>query len=124
MNEVYINAIEKYMPNLPVSNEEMEGFLGLVNGNISKSRGLILRNNGIKTRYYALDKQGRVTHSNAKLCALAVKRVLKNTDISRVELMTAGTSSPDTIQPAHALMVHGELETDRSMFSGTSFAQY
>ncbi len=115
MNEVYINAIEKYMPNLPVSNEEMEGFLGLVNGNISKSRGLILRNNGIKTRYYALDKQGRVTHSNAKLCALAVKRVLKNTDISRVELMTAGTSSPDTIQPAHALMVHGELETDHQM---------
>jgi len=115
MNDVYINAIEKYMPNLPVSNEEMEGFLGLVNGNISKSRGLILRNNGIKTRYYALDKLGRVTHSNAKLCALAVKRVLKNTDISRVELMTAGTSSPDTIQPAHALMVHGELETDHQM---------
>jgi len=115
MNEVYINAIEKYMPNLPVSNEEMEGFLGLVNGNISKSRGLILRNNGIKTRYYALDKQGRTTHSNAKLTALAVKRVLENTDISKVELLTAGTSSPDTIQPAHALMVHGELETDHQM---------
>lgn len=116
MNKVYINAIEKYMPNLPVSNDEMEGFLGLINGNESKARGLILRNNKIKTRYYALDRNGNPTHSNAQLTALAVKKVLDNNiDLSQIELLTAGTSSPDAIQPAHALMVHGELGTNHQM---------
>jgi 3-oxoacyl-[acyl-carrier-protein] synthase-3 len=56
MKEVYINKIEKFLPNDPVSNEEMEERLGLVNGNESINRGLILRSNQIKTRYYALDK--------------------------------------------------------------------
>ena len=116
MKEVYLNAIEKYMPNNPVSNHEMEGFLGFINGNESKSRGLILRNNKIISRYYALDKDGKPTHSNAQLTALAVKKVLDNNiDLSQIELLTAGTSSPDTIQPAHALMVHGELGTKHHM---------
>lgn len=116
MKKVYINAIEKYMPNNPVSNDEMEGILGLINGNKSKSRSLILRNNKIKNRYYALDKDGNPTHSNAQLTALAINKLLKdNIDLSEIELLTAGTSSPDTIQPAHALMVHGELGTDHQM---------
>lgn len=116
MKKVYINAIERYMPNNPVSNNEMEGILGLINGNKSKSRGLILRNNKIKNRYYALDKNGNPTHSNAQLTALAINKLLKdNIDLSEIELLTAGTSSPDTLQPAHALMVHGELGTDHHM---------
>jgi 3-oxoacyl-[acyl-carrier-protein] synthase-3 len=116
MNEVYITAIEKYMPNQAVSNEEMEDYLGLINGNESKSRGLILRNNKIRNRYYALDKNGNPTHSNAELTAAAIKKVLKNNiDISDIELLTAGTSSPDAIQPSHALMVHGELGTPGQM---------
>ena len=110
MNSVYITKIEKYLPNDPVSNDEMEERLGFVNGNISKSRGLILRNNGIKTRYYALDKNGDITHNNAKLASLAVNRLLSESmKLEDIELLTAGTSSPDTIQPSHALMVHGEL---------------
>lgn len=116
MNKVYLNAIEKYMPNNAVSNDEMEVFLGLINGNKSKSRGLILRNNKIKTRYYALDNEGNPTHSNAQLTALAINKVLKNRiELNKIELLTAGTSSPDTIQPAHALMVHGELGTNHKM---------
>lgn len=110
MSDVYITRIEKYLPNEPVPNDEMEMYLGKVNGNDSKSRGLILRNNRIKSRYYALDKQGNITHTNAQLSALAVKKVLNpDIDINEIDLLTAGTTSPDALQPAHALMVHGEL---------------
>lgn len=110
MNSVYITKIEKYLPNEPVSNDEMEERLGLVNGNKSKSRTLILRNNGIKTRYYALDKSGNITHNSAELASLAVNKLFdEDIKLENIELLTAGTSSPDTIQPAHALMVHGEL---------------
>lgn len=110
MSEVFITRIEKYFPNEPVPNDDMELYLGKVNGNRSKSKALILRNNRIKNRYYALDKKGNVTHTNAQISALAVKKVL-GSDLSMedVQLLTAGTTSPDALQPAHALMVHGEL---------------
>lgn len=110
MNSVYITKIEKYMPNGPVSNDDMEERLGLINGNVSKSRALVLRNNGIETRYYALDKNGNITHNNAQLASIAVNKLFDGkVKLDDIELLTAGTSSPDTIQPAHALMVHGEL---------------
>ncbi|PLX14818.1 MAG: hypothetical protein C0598_00545 [Marinilabiliales bacterium] len=116
MNEVYLTAIEKYMPNLPVSNDEMENILGLINGNMSKAKGLILRNNRIKTRYYAMDKDGNPTHTNAQLASLAIHKLIKDrVSLSEIDLLTAGTSSPDTMQPSHALMVHGELGTDNNM---------
>ena len=110
MNEVYINKISKFLPNKPVSNDEMEKRLGLINGNESINRGLILRSNQIKTRHYALDENGQPTHTNTQLAALAVKKLFNdNFLLEDVELLTAGTSSPDAIQPSHALMLHGEL---------------
>ena len=117
MSEAFITKVEKYMPNAPVSNDEMEGRLGLINGNESKSRGLILRNNGIKTRYYALDEQGYKTHNNAQLASLAAQRLFENnpSGIEDIDLLTTGTSSPDVIQPSHALMVHGELGVSKNI---------
>jgi len=116
MNEVYINKIVKFLPNEPVSNDEMEERLGLINGNESVNRGLILRSNQIKTRYYVLDKNGRSTHTNTQLAAAAVNELFDDSfTLNDVELLTAGTSSPDSIQPSHALMLHGELGGEREM---------
>lgn len=110
MKEVYINRIEKFLPNKPVSNEEMEDYLGLINGNVSKSKGMILRSNKIKTRYYALDKEGKPTHTNTEITVNAIRKLFdENFHLEDVHLLTAGTSSADALQPSHALMVHGEL---------------
>jgi len=110
MKKVYITRISKYLPNQPVSNDEMEDYLGLINGKKSINKGLILRSNGIKTRYYALDREGHPTHNNAELTAMAIRRLFDGqTGLDDIELITAGTSSPDNIQPSHALMVLGEL---------------
>lgn len=110
MKDVYINRIEKFLPNQPISNDEMEDYLGLINGNKSKSRGMILRNNKIKTRYYALDKAGNPTHTNAELTANAIRKLFDaDFELEDIDLLSCGTSSPDMVQPAHALMVQGEL---------------
>ena len=108
---VFINKIEKFLPNEPVSNDEMEQILGEINHKPSKSRRIILRNNGIKTRYYALDKQQRITHNNAELTALAV-RSLTDADftLNDIEVLSCGTSTPDLLLPSHAAMVHGLLQ--------------
>ncbi len=111
MNEVYITRSSQYFPNNRVSIVEMEEYLGYINGKPSKSRRIVLRNNGITNRYYALEKGGQPTHTNAQLTAEAVKELFKNDPetIKNMDLLSCGTSSPDQVMPSHAVMVHGWL---------------
>ena len=111
MKEVYINKISKYLPNRPISNDEMEEKLGVINGKASKGRRIVLRNNKIKTRYYAIDDNGNITHNNAQLTKEAVVGLCDdNFKAEDIELLSCGTSSPDQILPSHAAMVHGFLK--------------
>lgn len=110
LSKVYINRIAKYLPNNPISNEEMEGVLGQIGGVPSKARRIVLRNNGIKNRYYALNTKGEPTHSNAQLAKNAIEGLFDNSFTkNEVEVLSCGTSTPDQMLPSHAVMVHGEL---------------
>ncbi len=110
---VYINRLAKFLPGEPVGNDEMEQYLGFVGGNFrSRSKLIILRNNKITSRYYALDKQGNSTHTNAQLTAEAVRGLFKDgNNISEMQLLACGTTSADLLLPSHASMVHGELKS-------------
>lgn len=97
------------MPNEPVANDEMEQVLGFVNDKPSKARTIVLRNNGIKTRYYAF-KDGKSTHKNSELTANAIQLLFdEQLPIDKLQLLTVGTTSPDQLLPSHAAMTHGEL---------------
>lgn len=108
---VYINKSAIYLPNQPVLNDEMEDYLGVVNGVKTNSKNIVLRNNGIKKRYYAIDKSGKATHTNAQMTALAVKQLCNNNpqELKKIQLLVCGTSSPDQMMPSHGVMVHGWL---------------
>ncbi|MBK7375773.1 MAG: beta-ketoacyl-ACP synthase III [Ferruginibacter sp.] len=110
-NEVYITNTSSFFPNGPVSNDEMEDYLGYINGQPSKSKRIVLRNNGITNRYYALTKDRKVTHTNAQITAEAVKAVLGNDEnkFKAIDLISCGTSTPDQVMPSHGVMVHGLL---------------
>lgn len=111
MNEVYITRISKFLPNQPVSNEEMEEKLGFIDGKTSKAKRVVLRSNQIKNRYYAVDANGNTTHNNAQLTKEAV--VLLCDDKFRkenIELLSCGTGTPDQVLPSHTAMVHGFLK--------------
>lgn len=110
-DHAYITRIAAFMPGSPVSNDEMEGLLGLVGGKPSRARRLVLRSNGIVSRHYAIDPAtGLRTHTNAALAAEAV-RLLANDAFSldQIDCLACGTSIPDQLLPNHASMVHGEL---------------
>jgi 3-oxoacyl-[acyl-carrier-protein] synthase-3 len=111
LNEVYITNTSSFFPNDPVSNDEMEDYLGYINDAPSRSKAIVLRNNGIKRRFYALTKEGKSTHTNAEMTALAVKDLFKNNpeSIKKMELLSCGTSTPDQLLPSHGVMVHGCL---------------
>lgn len=106
----YINSVSAYLPNSPIANEDMEDYIGKIGGNPSRVRSIVLRQNGIKTRYYGLDKNQNLTHSNAELAKEAVCRLFENGSIpDDLTLLACGTSTPDQLLPSHASMVHGEL---------------
>ncbi len=106
----YINSVSAYLPNSPIANEDMEDYIGKIGGNPSRVRSIVLRQNGIKTRYYGLDKNQSLTHSNAELAKEAVCRLFENGSIpDDLTLLACGTSTPDQLLPSHASMVHGEL---------------
>jgi 3-oxoacyl-[acyl-carrier-protein] synthase III len=110
LKSVYIINTSSYFPNEPISNDEMEAYLGYLNKTPSRSKGIVLRNNGIKRRFYALTKEGKITHTNAQMTAEAVKALFKNLDnLKTINLLACGTSSPDQMMPSHATMVHGWL---------------
>ena len=116
MQHVYITKTSKFLPNQPVSNEEMEDFLGKINQIPSKARRIVLRNNGIKTRYYALDESGNITHSNAELTMKAIVNLLDDRFTQNdIEVLSCGTSTPDFLLPSHAAMVHGLLANNVSV---------
>ncbi len=108
----YITDIAIFMPNEPVENDKVEEVLGMINDLPSRTRKIILRNNGIQKRYYAIDPAtGQTTHTNAELAALAVRNLNPYPGFSQddIELLCCGTSAPDLLMPGHASMVHGEI---------------
>lgn len=111
INEVYLTNTASYLPNEPIGNEEIEEYLGLINGKASRARGIVLRNNGIKRRFYALEKDGKSTHTNAQMTSLAVRALFDNESeqLKNFDLLSCGTSTPDQMIPSHGVMVHGWL---------------
>jgi 3-oxoacyl-[acyl-carrier-protein] synthase-3 len=106
-SKVYITGTSAFLPNAPVSNDNIENVLGMVGGKPSRARRIVLRNNGIRERYYAIDPaSGAATHTNAQLTAAAI-RALPVAD--EIDCLATGTSMPDQLMPNHGVMVHGEL---------------
>jgi 3-oxoacyl-[acyl-carrier-protein] synthase III len=108
---VYITRTSAVLPNAAVENEDMEAVLGQVGGRPSRARRIVLRNNGIRQRYYVIDpKTGEATYSNASLTAAAVRGLVGDGfSLGDIACLACGTSNPDQLLPNHAVMVHGEL---------------
>lgn len=117
LKEVYITRTASFLPNDPISNDEMEDYLGLINDRASKSRRIVLRNNGIKNRYYAIRKDGTATHTNAEMVSLAIRKLFTDRpeEIKEVDLISCGTSTPDQMMPSHGVMVHGWLPESQNI---------
>lgn len=106
-NDVFLTRTAAFLPLAPVGNDEMESVLGMVGGRPSRARRMVLRNNGIQHRHYAIDRAtGKFVMTNAQLAAEAVRAL---GDVGPVDCLAAGTSRPDQLMPGHGVMVHGEL---------------
>ncbi|OOH90659.1 hypothetical protein BMT54_04280 [Pasteurellaceae bacterium 15-036681] len=114
LSAVYINHISAFLPNNPVTNDQMEQVLGMVGDVPSRVRKMILRSNGIEQRHYAIDPTTRqTTHTSTELAVQAVKNL--GISANQFTSLAVGTSYPDQILPGQGVMVHGLLENAPEM---------
>ncbi len=111
LSPVYITGSGALLPGNPIENDEMEAFIGRVSGAPSVVGRRALRWNGITRRHYALDADGCWLHSNASMCADAVRLALEAAGLGRdnLDCLAAATTQGDLLTPGHASAVHGEL---------------
>lgn len=112
MNNVYINAIGTFLPGTAVNNDEIEDYLGKINGKASVLKERILKQNGITTRYYALDKNQKSIYKNADMAAKAVENAMLKSSLNTkdIQLLATGTTQGDLPVPGFASMVHAKLD--------------
>jgi 3-oxoacyl-[acyl-carrier-protein] synthase-3 len=109
---VYITALGKFLPGPPVSNEEMEEYLGMIGGKPSRLKSRILKQNGIHSRHYAIDREGRVNYWNCDLAAGAALDAVSKSELTmaEIEMLAAATSQSDLLAPGFASLAHGRLQ--------------
>jgi 3-oxoacyl-[acyl-carrier-protein] synthase-3 len=111
MNSAYITHIGKYLPGDPISNDDMEAYLGCIHDRPSKVKRRILANNGIQQRHYAIDRHQQTQISNSEMAAAAVRDVLHQwaRRPEAIDLLACATTWPDLLVPGFGSMVHGAL---------------
>jgi 3-oxoacyl-[acyl-carrier-protein] synthase-3 len=109
--KAYITSAGSFLPGPPVDNDTIEEILGKVGGKESRLKKRILTQNGIKTRHYALNREGRTTHLNEELAAHAITDALsrRGLPLEAIEMLACGTTQGDLPVPGFASMVHGRL---------------
>lgn len=111
LRDAYITGVGAFLPGEPVACDRMEDFLGRIAGRDSLLGRRALRWNGVETRHYALRPDGAPTHSNAGMCAEAVRQAMADAELGVEDLqyLAAATTQGDYLVPGHAATVHGEL---------------
>lgn len=111
MKNVYINATGKYLPGGAITNETMEEHLGFIYGHHSPLKSFVLRQNQIKSRYYAVDSNGKAFNTNAEMSAYAVKDALLRSEcqLNDIDYLATSTTQGDLLVPGMASQVQAHL---------------
>ncbi|KTD59937.1 StlD/DarB family beta-ketosynthase [Legionella shakespearei] len=116
LSSAFITKTAHFLPNKVVNNDEMENYLGKIGDKGSRAKSIVLRNNKIKQRHYALNERGQITHTNAQMALEAINLLVDDTfNLSLLELLASGTSTPDYMIPSHGMQVHSLLKDSSSI---------
>lgn len=110
--DVFIVGSGSFLPGNPVANTEMENHIGKISEKRSRLGKYVQRQNGIKTRHYAMSASGAFLHTNAEMAANAVLDAFEacEFDAEKVSFLAAATTQGDYLVPGFASAVHGELQ--------------
>ncbi len=109
---VYLTGTGSFLPGEAVNNEQMDDYIAPINAQSLKIKRRILDDNGIKTRYYAIDVEGNPRYSAAQMGVEAVRQGLGHagSTVGDVTLLAVATSGGDVLMPGFGNMLQGELQ--------------
>ncbi|HTU56804.1 MAG TPA: iron-containing redox enzyme family protein [Polyangiales bacterium] len=110
-HSVYLTSSGSFLPGEPVDNEALDRFIAPLDGGSERVKRVILAENGILTRHYAIDEQGETRCSTTRMAALAVEDCLRRSGVAlnEVGLLCTGSAGGDLQMPGFANMLQGEL---------------
>lgn len=109
--DAYVTAGGQYLPGPPIGTAEMGAYIGHLSDRSDRLGRMVLRQNGIKTRHYAIRPDGTTEWTLAKLAAEAARNCLSKAEIDAAEigLLATATTQNDLMVPGLASGVHHAL---------------
>ena len=109
----FITQTGSFLPGPPVSNNEIETYLGSIDGE-EEVKKTVLKMNGIVNRHYAQDDQQQPTFDVYQLACEAIQDCLSKQDPKcdphPVTLLTAGTTYAPLGGPGIGSILHSQLQ--------------
>ncbi len=109
--DAYVTAGGQYLPGPPIGNAEMADYIGHLSDRSDRLGRMVLRQNGIRTRHYAIRPDGSTEWTLARLAAEAARHCLGKAEIgaSELGLLATATTQNDLMVPGLASGVHHAL---------------
>ncbi|WP_339687215.1 beta-ketoacyl synthase N-terminal-like domain-containing protein [Gimesia maris] len=108
----YITRTASYLPGPAVENDEIERFIGSLDGEAA-TKEKILSMNGIVRRHYAQDHLQQKTHDVYGLAARAAQQCLSDyKEADSITYLAAGTTYTPLAAPGFASILHHRLQAD------------
>ena len=105
----FITRTGSFLPGKPIDNCSIQRFIGTIEGE-EEVKTSVLKMNGIKQRFYALDENQNATHDVYELASLAVADCLKDAIIKHpISYLSAGTTYAPYSGPGLSSILHGRL---------------
>lgn len=89
---VYLTSAGIFLPGSPVDNDSIDQFIAPLNRNSERIKRHVLRDNGIKLRHFAIDREGESLYSSSQMAARAIDGCLAESHVrlSDVTLLCTG----------------------------------
>lgn len=109
--DAYVTAGGQYLPGPPVGNADMGYYIGHLSDRSDRLGRMVLGQNGIRTRHYAIKPDGSTEWTLAKLGAEAARNCLGKAEIDAFELglLATATTQNDLLVPGLASGVQHAL---------------
>ena len=107
----YITASGQFLPGEPIPNPRMAEHIGLLSQRAERLGKMTLRQNGIRTRHYAMNAAGETQWTVATMLAQAMRGALAEAEIEArsIGYLATATTQNDLMVPGLASQVHAAL---------------
>lgn len=110
-DDIYLLTAGHYLPGEPINNQQIDAYVAPLDQYSRRIKQRVLGENGIQTRYYAIDQDGQTTMSHTDLACQSIQACLQQAQVSlqAIDVLIAASSGGDVSIPGLGNMIQGAL---------------